>query len=474
MRRRARIFPVLALAISAAALGGVAGAAAFLLSGGGRILPGVRMGGLPVGGLTRSQARALLVEYDRQVVQRPVFLALPERPLTLWPRDFGLGLDVEATVDRAFQVGRRGSLGERALILRRLRSGGVAVAPVLCGGESSLRRFLEGLCTEVGQPPRNARFDPATGALAPEAPGREIALADSYRRLRAAFASPVGREVALVVRPVSPRVTLAELRRAGIRQLLAKYTTRFDPGDANRVHNLCLAAQALDGTLLRPGEILSFNRTVGERTEARGYRPAPEIVQERFVAGIGGGTCQVSSTLYNAALLAGLEVRERTAHSQPLGYVPPGRDATVYYGLIDLKIRNNRRRPVVFATTVGRDTLTVAVCGQKEDSPEVRLELSPLVPVEPGPELVEVDPALSPGERVVVEEARPGYRVKLYRRYYRESRQVASEVVSEDYYPPRPRRVKVGPPPANAAKSPSRQVLPVPPDVDLSPSVLYN
>lgn len=252
-------------------------------------------------------------------------------------------------------------------------------------------------------------------------------------------------------------MTLEQLRRAGIQTVLATFTTRFDPSDRNRVHNIRLAAETLDGTLIRPGEVLSFNGVTGERTEARGYRPANEIVREKFVLGIGGGVCQVSSTLYNAALLAGLQIPARTSHSQPLGYVSPGRDATVYDRLIDLKVRNNRAHAVVVSSAVGADSLTVAISGRLEDFPEVRLELSPLEPVEPGEDVVEVDPGLSPGARNLVEEGRLGYRVKLYRRYYRNGEQVAVELVSQDLYPPRPRRLKVGLPAPQAAESPAGQ-----------------
>jgi vancomycin resistance protein YoaR len=344
----------------------------------------------------------------------------------------------------------------------------------LRGGDPALERYLVGLAAELGQPARNARFDPATGRLTPEEAGREVILAESLRRLADAFSAPGERRAELAVRPVSPPVTLRELRRAGVRELLASYSTRFDPADANRVHNLTLAARALDGALIGSGVTFSFNGTVGARTEVRGYLPAPEIVQEKYVLGVGGGTCQVSSTLYNAALLAGLQVIERTAHSQPLGYVPPGRDATVYFGLIDLKVRNNRSHSVVIATTVARDSLTVALCGQREDFPDVRLELGPLVPVEPGPEEVEVDPSLPPGERQILEEERTGYRVKLFRRYFRGSEAVGAEQVSEDYYPALPRRVKAGPTVTNALPKPPRTGSPPLPGVDLSTTLLYN
>ncbi|HHW15294.1 MAG TPA: hypothetical protein GXX28_10260 [Firmicutes bacterium] len=472
--RHARTILLFVLATAALVGGSASGVGLFVFGGGGRILPGVRVAGLAVGGLTRAQARALLQEYDRRLFLRSVAVDASGRTLTLRPRDYGLGLDVEATLERAYRTGRSGPLLPRLRLLRRLWSSGVDVEPVLREGSGQLDRFLSALAAELGRPPRNARFDPQTGLVTPEVEGLELERAESRRRLLNAFVSPEKQQVSLALRRLKPGVTLADLRQAGISQLLAAFTTRFDPNDANRVHNIRLAAQALDGTLIRPGEVCSFNRVVGERSEARGYRPAPEIVRERYVVGIGGGVCQVSSTFYNAALLAGLEVPERAPHSQPLGYVPPGRDATVYYGLVDLKVRNNRSRTVAVVAEVGRDALTVALCGQKEDFPEVRLELGPLQPVEPGPDKIEVDPALAPGERRVAEEARPGYRVTLYRQYFRGETPVGREVVSEDYYPPRPRRVKVGPPPTYAREGPSDGASPVPPRVDLSTPVLYN
>lgn len=460
MLSRRRIMLLSALVVFSGVVGATAGAAVFLVSGGGRILPGVSVGELPIGGFTRAQARSALSRYDREVVQRTVLLSLGDRTIAVSPREVGFALDVDATVHRASTVGRTGSWTERVRTLRRLWSTGVRIDPALRGGQTALKPLLVRLAAELRQPARNARFDPKTGRFAPEAPGHEVLFAESLRRLSAAFFSAESRRVTLAVRRVPPQVTLEQLRRAGIQTVLATFTTRFDPADQNRVHNIRLAAEALDGILIRPGEVLSFNGVTGDHTEARGYRPAYEIVREKFVLGIGGGVCQVSSTLYNAALLAGLQIPGRTPHSQPLGYVPPGRDATVYDGLIDLKIRNNRSHSVVVSSAVGSDSLTIAFSGRWEDFPEVRLELSPLEPVEPGPDVIEVDPGLAPGVKTVVEESRLGYRVKLYRRYYRNGEQVAVELVSQDFYPPRPRRLKVGPPAPQAAERPTGLPLP--------------
>lgn len=142
---------------------------------------------------------------------------------------------------------------------------------------------------------------------------------------------------------------------------ISKYSTRFDLTQANRTNNIRLAAKALDGILLVPGARFSFNRSVGERTAAAGYKEALVISEDAYVPGIGGGVCQVSSTLYNAALLAHLEILERHVHSLPVSYVPSGKDATVSYPYLDLKFRNSLDTSLIIRSSVIGNSLTFAL-----------------------------------------------------------------------------------------------------------------
>ncbi|MGC7871098.1 cell wall-binding repeat-containing protein [Desulfosporosinus sp. SYSU MS00001] len=139
---------------------------------------------------------------------------------------------------------------------------------------------------------------------------------------------------------------------------IAQYTTYFDPGLANRTENIRLAAKALDGKLLAPGERFSFNKSVGERTTEAGYKEALIIEGDSFTPGLGGGVCQVSSTLYNAVILAGLEIIERHRHTLPISYVPPGQDATVAYPELDFKFENNTAASILIRSFVGDNSLT--------------------------------------------------------------------------------------------------------------------
>ena len=161
---------------------------------------------------------------------------------------------------------------------------------------------------------------------------------------------------------------------ASIDGVLASYHTQYTPG--NRGHNITLAAGKLNGTLVKPNGIFSFNDTVGLRTAAAGYKVAGVILDGQLADGIGGGVCQVSSTLYNAILLAGLTPTARTSHALPSAYCPPGLDATVADGQIDLQFRNQLAHSIYLLTNADEHTLTVYVLGTQADlgGKTIRLE----------------------------------------------------------------------------------------------------
>ncbi|HHW62028.1 MAG TPA: hypothetical protein GX404_09000 [Syntrophomonadaceae bacterium] len=135
-------------------------------------------------------------------------------------------------------------------------------------------------------------------------------------------------------------------------KIIGGYYTRLINSPAGRTKNIELSLKAIDGTVLPPGHVFSFNRVVGQRTAAKGYQYAPIFAGQQVVPGIGGGICQTSSTLYNAALIASLPILERHPHSMPVNYVPPGRDASISWGSADLKFKNNRPLPITIRATI--------------------------------------------------------------------------------------------------------------------------
>lgn len=141
----------------------------------------------------------------------------------------------------------------------------------------------------------------------------------------------------------------------------ATLTTDYNEKAKNRTTNLQIATKTINGVILRPGDVFSFNETIGKTTWAKGYRPAKIFVRGREEQGMGGGICQVSSTLYNAADFGGMEITERHPHSKKVGYVKEGRDAATSYGGVDLKFKNVLPHPVKIAATATGGKLTVAL-----------------------------------------------------------------------------------------------------------------
>ncbi|RYG88051.1 hypothetical protein EON77_01225 [bacterium] len=160
---------------------------------------------------------------------------------------------------------------------------------------------------------------------------------------------------------------------ARIKDVIGEFSTRFSAGNTPRCANIKLAASKLDGTILLPGETVSFNGTVGRRTIAGGFRVAGVYKNGQHDTGVGGGICQVSTTLYNAALFSDLGIVQRSNHSLPVPYVPLGRDATVDYGNIDLVVRNTTPDPIVLASQYRPGKLTFRILGTKREEFKVRM-----------------------------------------------------------------------------------------------------
>ncbi len=219
---------------------------------------------------------------------------------------------------------------------------------------------------------------------------------------------------------------------------MAEATTRFRRrGRARlRARNVALAAKRLEGVLLEPGEVLSFNERVGERSRERGFMPAPVIAGGEIEIGQGGGVCQVSTTLHLAAMEAGLTIVEHRTHSRPAPYAPPGLDATVAWGRIDYEIRNPHDFPVRARRAVRGGRLTVAIEGP--EAPAYSVETEPIRELAMDEEIIE-DPTLPAGERVVEREGRSGQVLRVVRTDAEGHREVARE-----RYFPATRVVRVG------------------------------
>lgn len=172
-------------------------------------------------------------------------------------------------------------------------------------------------------------------------------------------------ECVIPLKVVYPNVTTNMIGTEAFPDKLSEFSTYYAASNVNRTTNLRLAANKINGTVLMPGEIFSYNQVVGERTIAAGYKEAPIYVEGRVEDGLGGGICQITTTLYNAAVYANLEILERTNHQFVPSYVGAGKDATVVYGAIDFKFKNNRNYPIKLICSVGGGVANFQILGLK-------------------------------------------------------------------------------------------------------------
>jgi vancomycin resistance protein YoaR len=277
--------------------------------------------------------------------------------------------------------------------------------------------YFGNLSENVGRPPRDASFAVygESVQVVPARDGLELNVPRTARAILRAATRPTNRVTTITVVRAAPERTTAEALAMGIDTRMSSYKTYYS-GTTDRITNLQLGVRALDDTLVAPGGTFSLNEAIGERTEERGFRPAPVIIGNEYAEEVGGGTSQVATTAFNAAWEAGLRISERHAHSLYISRYQLGRDATVYWPSLDLKFVNDTDTWVLVKGFAEGDGISIAIYGG--ESRRVESSATPLVVT--GPVTIErvKDPALPMGEQVVEEEGSAPTRTSATRKVY--------------------------------------------------------
>lgn len=239
------------------------------------------------------------------------------------------------------------------------------------------------------------------------------------------------------------KITIAQIGSEAFPDLLATYTTRYDASDVNRTTNLRLACNKLNDKVVLPGETFSYNKTLGERTIAAGYKNAKIYQSGQVVDGLGGGICQISSTLYNAVLLANLDVVERSNHQFVTSYAPAGRDATVVYGLTDFKFKNTRNYAVRLRASVSGGIATVSVYGIKETEYNISISTKTISTLPSSVQYID-DSSLPAGTEKVQQKGTNGIITETYITKSLNGAVVSSKLLSKDTYNPMQRIILRG------------------------------
>ena len=304
--------------------------------------------------------------------------------------------------------------------------------PVSLDSEAAVEALVA-IKEKLDRPAKNARFDFALNRVVPEEKGLSLDVYGTLERMDKALADG-DNKVEMKISAVEPGVTAAQLLNIDVDTVAGFFETPYSrmKKDEDRTYNVNLGASILDGHVIMPGELFSFNDIVGDRSQARGFRYAPVIAGGKIVEGMGGGTCQVASTLYAAAFFAGLTIEDRVPHSRPSSYIKLGLDATVSYPSKDLKIRNPLSYPVVIHFKLDDGIARVEI--RAKERPFTVSLLRKIIGTTPYPVRTVNDENLPKGKEVITQRGVPGYKVSRFRIIERDK--VAYRFQSFDRYPP--------------------------------------
>ena len=318
-------------------------------------------------------------------------------------------------------------------------------SPLRIAGPAAERYFAQ-LRKRIDQAPHDAAWEPVAGGtvkLVAARPGLQLDVARTAAALLAASERSADRVAQVVVQKASAARSTKQAASMGIRATVGSYETIYG-GDPNRIHNVQLVARLIDGKLIAPDATFSFNGATGERSAAKGFLTAPVIIDGEVQTGLGGGVCQVSTTLFNAAYEAGLPITARTNHALYISHYPLGRDATVDYPDVDLKFVNDTGHWLLLRTFVGSDSLSVVLYGTPVHR-RVDTIAAPLSVVAPPPVQKTVDATLKPGEVVVDDLGVPAQSTSVERKVYSQSGTLLSDQTWYSSYRAEPKIVRVGP-----------------------------
>lgn len=403
---------------------------------------GVEIGGIPVQGFSLDGANQAVKEGIDEFAATTVTFYKDDYSLESKLGDLYVEVDALPIVQSVWQSeADREWLAKVSNLIKRDK----IAYPVSISYDSAQKDvYLEEWNNKWGQPAQDASLEIAQGGLEviPSQTGIKVNAELSFEGLPLEMKQTTPLRIPIVMETIEPEVTADMLQNMGE---LSNYSTYFNTGEINRSHNLQMATASINKKVLAPNTVFSFNNTVGQRTMEKGYRDAMVIVGNKFEPGLGGGICQVSSTLYNAVLLAGLDIAERHNHNLAVAYIPLGRDATVAWGIQDFKFKNNTSHPIYISGFTSGGKLTFTIYGNLENKQKIDV-YNIIDKTLDFTTVVEPDPTLEPGTEKVSQGGQLGYVVRSFRSFLgSDGNIVKTEKLATDTYKPLNRLVMQGP-----------------------------
>lgn len=352
-------------------------------------------------------------------------------------QDIDYELLVDNAVQQAYALGRSGNIFQKINNSIRIYTSGQQFNVEESYDREKLKAVLEKIKKECDSTAKNAEISYVNGKISfkRDSSYRNMDVDRNMDLVENQLLKRDFSDIVLLVEEKKPQIVYDEIKV--INSVLSQYSTRFNKSDTKRTDNIKLACSRINNKIVLPGETFSMNKVLGPRTHENGYKEAPIIFKNELVPGTGGGVCQVSSTLYNSVLLAGLDVIEREHHSMPLSYISPGLDATITEDSIDFRFINNLDYPISLYASVTGNKLNILILGKKrEDGIVFKLKTVTTGVYTPKPDIIIMDSSLQYGQRKVERKSQKGIRVLVYREAYKGGALLWRKKLTEDYYRP--------------------------------------
>lgn len=482
---------------------------AFINSNNNTILGGIYIGDVAVEGLTEEEAIKILNEKYQEQNKKEIALKINGEIFSITPEQIEVTYNIEKAVSEAYKVGRDGNifennfdiiqtmLGEQKIeiefsyneeLLKNVLKGFNAKLPnamvdnTYCVEEDELiitrgvdgieidvdgakqaiisniktgnigeveikTKFtkcpeinIEKIYSEVKTEPQNASYKTDPFEIIPHKNGIDFDIDEARKVL-----SEEKEEYVIKLAIIEPEIHTNEIGEEAFPDLLSSFSTKYDETNRSRSKNLKIAMDKLNGVVVMPGEVFSYNQTLGKRTAEQGYEYANGFAGGKVVPMLAGGICQISSTLYDAVLYANLNIVERHNHAFQATYVEPGKDATVVYGSLDFKFENTRNYPIMIKTTAKGGLAEIKIFGIRE-AVEYEVEvITEVLNYTPYNVVYQNDTSLAPGQQKVSQWGLQGCKSITYRIVSLNGQQVSKEVLSTDTYQALSKIIKVGP-----------------------------
>lgn len=402
-----------------------------------KMLPGVSAFGVELEGLKKEETRDILQPIASKMIDSPRILVFEDKEFKFIPhKELDAFIDLNRVAEETYAIARTGSvfkrIKDRIVVWRQ----GYEVPFQAEFNQQKFEDFQNRISSLINRMPRDAYVE--GNRIIESRTGVKLDL-EKFKEEITESINSLNEEKYIFNLPVitvGPKITTQNiLKDLAISGELGTYSTSLENKEENTIYNIKLSSEVINGILVKPQEIFSFNKYVGPAEKADGYKESTIIANGIFVNGYGGGICQVSSTLYNAILLANLPTVERYNHSvygDATRYVPLGQDAAVFYGLKNLRFKNNSDNVIVIFSKVFRDTLQVSIFGGNEDKAEVEI-ISKDKKVIDYQIIREKDSKLEAGQEIIAQEGIPGYQIKTYR-IVRKDGEEKIEFLAEDTY----------------------------------------